>query len=84
MDFDKLKDYLIKKYNCHTLILYGSFAKGDFDDTSDVDVIGFTADDIEAQDKSLFEGRTLDCWVYNERKMAIQRTFFIYARAKCF
>jgi len=33
-----VKEYLIKKYNCHSIILYGSFANGDYTEESDIDL----------------------------------------------
>ena len=69
MDTGRLIEYIVSKYNCHTIILYGSYAKGAYDKESDIDVIGFTHLDIEVQDKSKFEDIELDLWVYNEAKL---------------
>ena len=32
---------LKEKHHCHTVILYGSRARGDYTDTSDYDIAGF-------------------------------------------
>lgn len=69
MNKEKLVEYITKKYQCHTIILYGSFANGTFDEESDIDVVGFTDNDMEHQDKSLFDGRALDLWIYNDKKL---------------
>lgn len=69
MNFENLIDYIVTKYNCHTIILYGSFAKGDFDEESDIDLLGFSSTEIEIQDKSAFENRALDLWIYNDNKI---------------
>ena len=50
MDDMLLKDvvnYLKNKYECHSIILYGSYVTGDFTDESDLDVICFTDDQIK-------------------------------------
>jgi hypothetical protein len=39
--FDLLHRHLIKQFGCHTAILYGSRARGDWDAESDIDVIAF-------------------------------------------
>lgn len=69
MNKEKLVEYITKKYQCHTIILYGSFANGTFDEESDIDVVGFSDNDMELQDKSLFDGRALDLWIYNDNKL---------------
>ena len=44
MDFNTLKTLLIRElignHGCHTVILYGSMARGDATECSDVDVLG--------------------------------------------
>lgn len=64
-----LKKYLIDKYNCHSIILYGSYANGDYTDESDVDVVCF-CDEVENQNDTTFlQHRQLDAWIYNTEKM---------------
>ena len=33
-----VKEYLMKEYDCHSIILYGSFANGDYTEESDIDL----------------------------------------------
>lgn len=67
--FDGLVNTLKKRYNFHTLIVYGSFAKGNFDEESDIDMIAFREDPEPLEDKSWYEGRQLDLWVYSDTQM---------------
>lgn len=69
MVIENLVEYIVSKYKCHTIILYGSYAKNTYDKESDIDIIGFTNMDIEIQDKSAFEDVELDLWIYNEAKL---------------
>ena len=45
---DQIIEIIVKelneKFNCHTIILYGSRARGDFNENSDYDVAGFSSD----------------------------------------
>lgn len=60
---NKLKEFLIEKYKCETIILYGSYARGDFTKESDVDILCLRMDKEELNDISIFEGKQLDVWV---------------------
>lgn len=42
-------DELTKIYHCHTIILYGSRARGDFTETSDYDIAGITDKSIKKE-----------------------------------
>lgn len=57
-------DYLIKKYNPHTLILYGSRARGDFSVTSDIDIACFCDEIPATKEALLFHEVYLDAWIY--------------------
>jgi len=59
-----VKEYLIKNYDCHSIILYGSFANGDYTDESDIDIICFCDNPDKENDTTLFENRQLDAWFY--------------------
>lgn len=72
---EDLKKYLIAKYNCHSIILYGSFADGTQTDESDIDVICFTDIDKCKNDTSEFQGRKLDVWIYNSEMMKKSEEF---------
>ncbi len=67
--FDKVKRYLIQKYNCHTIILYGSYSRGDFTEESDLDIVCFSDKTEDMNDVESFEGKQLDVWIYNTEKM---------------
>lgn len=67
--FGNLKEYLIKKYNCHTIILYGSYSRNDYTEESDVDIVCFS--DTATEDKNdvdMYEGKQLDVWIYPTEK----------------
>ena len=62
---DELRNYLVNKYSCHLIILYGSYATGDYTVESDIDVVCFS-DDVGAQnDTTVLSGRQLDAWIYS-------------------
>ncbi|KOP78762.1 DNA polymerase III subunit beta [Bacillus sp. FJAT-21945] len=67
--FDRVTKYLIQKYNCHTIILYGSYSRGDFTEESDLDIVCFSDSTENKNDVEFFEGIQLDAWVYNTEKM---------------
>ena len=67
--FEKVKTHLKQKYNCHTIILYGSYNTGDYTEESDLDVICFSDGIDDINDVGLFEGKQLDVWVYKTDKM---------------
>jgi len=62
---DKLTDYLVAEYGCHCIILYGSWAEADHSEKSDVDLACFTDNKSKAHDTKIFQGRTLDAWIYD-------------------
>jgi predicted nucleotidyltransferase len=66
---EELKKYLIGKYNCHLIILYGSYITGDFTDESDVDIICFSDRVCPENDTSVFRGFQLDVWIYGSEKI---------------
>ena len=61
---DKLIDELVSRHNCHTIILYGSYADGSCTQESDIDVICFTDYREAHTDARLWNGIFLDAWVY--------------------
>jgi predicted nucleotidyltransferase len=66
---EDVKEYLIKKYNCHSIILYGSYANGDFTEESDIDLICFCDNPHAENDTSIISGRQLDAWIYDTGTM---------------
>ena len=58
------------RHRCHTLILYGSWARGDATPTSDYDLLGIRKQGREVvRDARLWEGVYLDIFVYPEKKL---------------
>lgn len=64
-----IKEYLIKKYDCHSIILYGSFANGDYTEESDIDLVCFCDNPTKKNDTSIINGRRLDAWIYKTEIM---------------
>ncbi|MER0508605.1 nucleotidyltransferase domain-containing protein [Aeromonas veronii] len=55
---------LKEKYAPHTIILYGSHARNEATETSDIDIACFCDCPNEQKDARLFHGIYLDVWVY--------------------
>ncbi|WP_080848055.1 nucleotidyltransferase domain-containing protein [Cytobacillus gottheilii] len=73
--FDRVTKYLIQKYNCHTVILHGSYSTGDFTEESDLDIVCFSDHTEDKNDVEIFEGIQLDAWIYDTDKMANPEQF---------
>ncbi|MBN3555741.1 nucleotidyltransferase domain-containing protein [Fictibacillus nanhaiensis] len=72
----EIEAYLLKKYDCHTIILYGSYSRGDYTEESDVDLICFSDSVIEDTNEVEFiEGKQLDAWIYPTEKMKLSEPF---------
>jgi len=59
-----LVDEFRRTHSVHTLILYGSLARGDANAESDIDVAGFADVAATERDARLWNGRFLDGFVY--------------------
>jgi len=59
---------LKEKHHCHTVILYGSRARGDYTDTSDYDIAGFRQHNIKERIAQKLPNRNvfLDIFLYPE------------------
>lgn len=66
--FLEIKEYLISKYQCHTIILYGSYVTENYNDESDVDLICFY-DGVENKNDNSFLNKQLDAWIYNTEEV---------------
>lgn len=66
---NSVKDYLIKKYSCHSIIIYGSFANGSYTEESDIDLLCFSDNPERENDTSIFNGRRIDAWIYKTENM---------------
>ncbi|WP_407271342.1 nucleotidyltransferase domain-containing protein [Radiobacillus sp. PE A8.2] len=80
--YEQVKTYLKQKYNCHTVILYGSYNTGDYTEESDLDIICFSDDIEDKNDVELFNGKQLDVWVYNSEQMNNTEQFLRVNRGK--
>ncbi|USE37164.1 nucleotidyltransferase domain-containing protein [Endozoicomonas sp. SCSIO W0465] len=61
---DLALEELKEKYEPHTIILYGSHARGEATETSDIDIACFWDRPNEHKEARLFQGVFLDVWVY--------------------
>lgn len=62
----KIQDNLIKQHKCHTIILYGSRARGDHTATSDYDIVAIRDQGDLERDCRLIDGFYLDIFIYSE------------------
>lgn len=68
-EYQELSKYAKSKFNCHSVILYGSYVSGDFTNESDIDIVCFTDEVTECHDTSMFKGIQLDMWVHSTGDM---------------
>lgn len=61
----KIVDSLKEKFECHTIILYGSRARGDENAASDYDIIAIRDQGTMERDCRKFEGAFLDIFIYS-------------------
>ena len=79
MDLHSLKDetlqaiarLLITKYKCHSVILYGSRARGQTTPTSDYDVIGVCKSGEKTRIAKKVKGKFWDVFVYAEKDLKV-------------
>ena len=64
---DRLCAYLRERFSCETAILYGSRARGDWDQASDIDVIAFGDAGETPHIAHQWEGLFLDLFLYPPR-----------------
>ncbi len=64
VDFDALVDEMRREHRVHTVILYGSRARGDATLESDLDVAGFADITDTRRDCRVWSGTYLDAFVY--------------------
>ncbi|MBH0168225.1 nucleotidyltransferase domain-containing protein [Fictibacillus sp. 18YEL24] len=75
-ELKEIEAYLLKKYDCHTIILYGSYSRGDYTEESDVDLICFSDSVTEDTNEVEFiDGKQLDAWIYPTDKMKQSEPF---------
>jgi uncharacterized protein len=66
---DKIKNELIRKYRCHTVILYGSHARGGATDRSDYDVMGVRLGGKKLRWAEKRDGKFIDAFVFPEKEL---------------
>jgi hypothetical protein len=66
-----IQNELITHAKCHTLILYGSRARGDETATSDYDILAICKEGEFKRDCRYFEGFYLDIFIYPEEQLKI-------------
>ncbi|MEY9095852.1 nucleotidyltransferase domain-containing protein [Paenibacillus sp. RC84] len=72
MTNEKIKQaagYLAGKYEGHSVILYGSYANGDYTDESDLDLMIFSDRNFKRNDTSRIDGLLLDAWIHPTSSM---------------
>jgi len=73
MDDDRIEAEslaIADRHGCHTVILYGSRARGDADDSSDVDLLCIRDAGPTVRDARVVEGTFFDAFVYPEDALA--------------
>ena len=68
---------LSERYDPEFMILYGSVARGDYTEGSDIDVAVFCECPITSHDVSFFEGMQFDCWIYAVLEADAQKAAFL-------
>jgi predicted nucleotidyltransferase len=71
---------ICRKHRCHTVIVYGSRARGDATPSSDYDVLGIRAKGEMTRDTRRWKGAYLDVFVYPERKLRRAGADFLRVR----
>src|ERR1051326_3636814 len=71
---------LMEKYRCHTIILYGSKARGNDNENSDYDLIGINSSGIKLRDTRLIDEKWLDAWIFDEQHFARIDASFLHLR----
>lgn len=76
----KITHNLEKKHGCHTILLYGSRARGESTSASDYDIIAVRKSGEFERDCRIFDGCYLDAFIYSEQ--AIQNPDISFVRIK--
>jgi predicted nucleotidyltransferase len=79
----KLMRELVENHHCHTVILYGSRARGDFNENSDVDVLGIRDSGDAYRIGRPWNGYLLDVFVYAEENLPTPDDLFSNSKWRC-
>jgi len=72
-------DFLQKDQGCHTAILYGSKARGDDNELSDFDVIGFAKVEHSFPKPIFYQSKHyLDLWIYPEKDLLKAHSSYLH------
>jgi len=66
---EKAVNELLKKYKCHTVLLYGSRARGDATEKSDYDLMGIRQSGKKIRLAEKREGKYLDIFIFPESEL---------------
>ena len=72
-----IQDYLINKFGCHTILLYGSFVQESAEAVGDVDIIAVRETGRLKKISGCIEGKFLDAFIYSEKEIKIIDSTFI-------
>src|SRR5262245_54146219 len=70
LDWDALTDEVCRRHGAHTVILYGSRARGDSTERSDVDLLAFRASGGADRDVERWRGWEIDLHLHDEERVA--------------
>ena len=71
---------LIKKYKCHTIVLYGSRARGDATPKSDYDIMGVKKSGKKLRVAEKMNGSYLDIFIFPEKELEVVDDNFLYMK----
>ncbi|HEX4044837.1 MAG TPA: nucleotidyltransferase domain-containing protein [Gammaproteobacteria bacterium] len=80
--FSKLIPYVQNKYNCHTIILYGSRARGDHTEKSDYDLMAIREKGKRESHSEIFQGFDIEIALYSEEQDLFQDNNENYVRIR--
>src|SRR5262245_54783576 len=65
-DIERIGVEVMLAHSCHTVILYGSRARGEASETSDIDLLCVRRDGPDVRDARIVDGVYVDAFVYSE------------------
>lgn len=76
-EIERIALTVMNDHGCHTMILYGSRARGDATPQSDIDLLCVREDGPAARDARVVEGVYVDAFVYPEAKLQTLEPSFL-------
>lgn len=68
-NLNQIVAHLQSVYACHSIIFYGSRARGDATETSDYDILGIRESGVITRDAPFWNGNYLDIFIYPESEI---------------